>query len=63
MPGRIFDQDVLGEEDTGDSPGADDVTAPEGPLLILHSKVFTLTHIYDIPRLRELSIKKFQAVA
>lgn len=63
MPGRIFNQDVLREEDTGDSPRADDPTAPEGPLLILHSKVFTLAHMYDIPRLRELSVEKFQAVA
>ncbi|KAH7231199.1 hypothetical protein BKA59DRAFT_409503, partial [Fusarium tricinctum] len=62
MPRHILDQDILREKDTGDSPGSDNTTAPEGPLLILHSKVFTPTHIYDIPRLIELSIKKFKAV-
>ncbi|EEU33429.1 uncharacterized protein NECHADRAFT_56747, partial [Fusarium vanettenii 77-13-4] len=31
--------------------------------LILHSKVFTLAHTYDISRLGDLSVEKFQAVA
>ncbi|KAG7403534.1 hypothetical protein Forpi1262_v018749 [Fusarium oxysporum f. sp. raphani] len=63
MPGRIFDQDGPREDETDDSPSADDATTSEGSLLILHSKVFTLAHIYDIPRLRDLSVEKFQAVA
>ncbi|KAI3571251.1 hypothetical protein IWW34DRAFT_710055 [Fusarium oxysporum f. sp. albedinis] len=62
MPGRIFDQDGPREEETDDSHSADDATS-DGPLLILHSRVFTLAHLYDIPRLRDLSVEKFQAVA
>ncbi|KAF4451672.1 hypothetical protein F53441_5351 [Fusarium austroafricanum] len=53
------DQNVRQEGDLGNcSP-----TTDEGQLLILHSKVFTLAHMYDIPRLRELSVDKFEAVA
>ncbi|CVL09122.1 uncharacterized protein FMAN_14244 [Fusarium mangiferae] len=51
------------EDKTDISPDADDETNPDDALLILHSKVFTLAHIYDIPRLRDLSIEKFRAVA
>lgn len=43
-----------------DIPYADD---PDGSQLILHSKVFTLAHLYDISRLGDLSVEKFQAVA
>ncbi|KAF9772855.1 hypothetical protein IL306_009412 [Fusarium sp. DS 682] len=63
MPEHILDHDGPQENETDASSGADDATTPEGPLLILHSKVFTLAHIYDIPRLRDLSVEKFQAVA
>ncbi|KAG7407664.1 hypothetical protein Forpe1208_v012550 [Fusarium oxysporum f. sp. rapae] len=63
MPECILDQDGPQEDETDASLGADDATTPEAPLLILHAKVFTLAHIYDIPRLRNLSVKKFQAVA
>lgn len=59
----ILDQDGPQEDETNASLGANDATTPEGPLLILHSKVFTLAHIYDIPRLRDLSLEKFQEVA
>jgi hypothetical protein len=31
--------------------------------LLLHSKVFTLAHTYDVPRLEELCIKKLREVA
>ncbi|KAG8670728.1 hypothetical protein FPOAC2_04035 [Fusarium poae] len=63
MSKHILDQDGPQENETDASSGADDATTPKGPLLILHSKVFTLAHIYDIPRLRDLSIEKFQEVA
>ncbi|KAI3570798.1 hypothetical protein IWW34DRAFT_347280 [Fusarium oxysporum f. sp. albedinis] len=63
MPEYILDQDGPQEDETNASLRADDATTPEDPLLILHSKVFTLAHIYDIPRLRDLSLEKFQEVA
>lgn len=46
-----------------DSPAAEETATSDSSHLILHSKVFTLAHIYDIPRLGDLSVKKFQAVA
>lgn len=52
MPRHILDQDALREEGTGDSRGSDDATAPEGTLVTLHSKVFTLAQMYDIPSLK-----------
>jgi hypothetical protein len=61
LPSHIVDRDVL-REGNGDPPEPEK-TAPEGQLLVLHSKVFTLAHMYDIPRLRELSVTKFRAVA
>ncbi|KAH6977800.1 hypothetical protein EDB82DRAFT_502587 [Fusarium venenatum] len=63
MPERILDQDGPQEDETDASWGADDATIPKGPLLILHAKIFTLAHIYDIPRLRDLSVEKFEEVA
>lgn len=63
VPSHTFDHDALREAGNGDSPGSGAATALEGSLLILHSKVFTLAHMYEIPRLRELSVKNFQAVA
>lgn len=63
MPGHILDQDGPQEDETDVSPGAHSATTPEGSLLILHSKFFTLAHIYNIPRLRDLFVEKFQAVA
>ncbi|KAG7410393.1 hypothetical protein IWW34DRAFT_381953 [Fusarium oxysporum f. sp. albedinis] len=63
MPKHILGQDGPQENETDVASGADDTTTPKGSLLILHSKVFTLAHIYDIPRLRDLSIEKFQEVA
>lgn len=63
MPGRVLDQHGPQEDETDVSPVAHNTTTPKGSLLILHSKVFTLAHIYDIPRLRDLCVERFQAVA
>ncbi|CAI6089417.1 unnamed protein product [Clonostachys chloroleuca] len=46
-----------------DDPTVKETVAPDGSHLILHSKVFTLAHIYDISRLGDLSVEKFKAVA
>lgn len=42
---------------------AEETATPDGSHLILHSKVFTLAHTYDISRLGDLSVEKFKAVA
>ncbi|TVY62432.1 hypothetical protein Focb16_v004064 [Fusarium oxysporum f. sp. cubense] len=62
ISGDAPDQDILREDDDY-SPVTDKATTLEARLLILHAKVFTLAHMYDIPRLRELCIKKFKGVA
>ncbi|KAL5610508.1 hypothetical protein FOBRF1_006625 [Fusarium oxysporum] len=60
---NVLDQDEP-REDMEYSPVADDdAIALEARQMLLHSKIFTLAHIYDIPRLRELCVKKLQAVA
>lgn len=41
----------------------EETATPDGSHLILHSKVFTLAHTYDISRLGDLSVEKFKAVA
>ncbi|KAF4951013.1 hypothetical protein FGADI_7797 [Fusarium gaditjirri] len=63
MPKHILGQDGPQENETDAASDADDTTTPKGSLLILHSKVFTLAHKYDIPHVRDLSIEKFQEVA
>lgn len=61
--GVVANQNLMYKEDADESSAADGITVLEGAPLILHSKVFTLAHIYDIPRLRQLSVDKFQAEA
>lgn len=61
--GVVVDQNLMYKEDADDSSSTDGITDLTGAPLILHSKVFTLAHIYDIPRLRQLSVEKFQADA
>lgn len=53
LSGDVFGQDEP-QEDIDYSPVADDnAAALEARQLLLHSKIFTLAHIYDIPRLRQ----------
>ena len=63
IPKHILSQDRSQENETNVTSGAGNTITPKGSLLILQSKVFTLAHIYDMPRLRDLSIKKFQEVS
>lgn len=59
----VIDRDES-REDISYSPVPNDtVTALEARQLLLHSKVFTLAHMYDIPRLKELCVKKLLEVA
>ncbi|KAG8670756.1 hypothetical protein FPOAC1_003990 [Fusarium poae] len=61
--GDVLDKDKP-RGDIDDSPVADDETiALEARRLLLHAKIFTLAHIYDVPRLRDLSVKKLREVA
>jgi hypothetical protein len=59
----VANQNLIYKEDADELSAANGITVLEGALLILHSKVFTLAYIYDIPRLRQLSVDKFQAEA
>jgi hypothetical protein len=49
------------KEDADDS-AADDATSDDSHL-VTHVKVFTLAERYDIPPLKDLSLKKFEAAA
>jgi hypothetical protein len=63
ISGVIANQNLIYKENANKLSAADGITVLEGTLLILHSKVFTLIYIYNIPRLRQLSVDKFQAEA
>lgn len=46
-----------------DESSTTDTTIPEGSLLILYSKVFTLAYIYNVAGLREIVVDKFYKLA
>uniref|UniRef100_A0A8H7K6Q2 Uncharacterized protein n=1 Tax=Bionectria ochroleuca TaxID=29856 RepID=A0A8H7K6Q2_BIOOC len=53
----------MSRDKNDDDSSATDVTTSGPSHLVLHSKVFTLAHVYDIADLRKWSIDKFQLVA
>ncbi|KAJ4188642.1 hypothetical protein NW759_016811 [Fusarium solani] len=70
-PGTDDEADVMFNEDADDS-AADDATSDDATSddatsddshLVIHVKVFTLAERYDIPPLKDLSLKKFEAAA
>ncbi|KAI8710778.1 hypothetical protein NCS52_01537600 [Fusarium sp. LHS14.1] len=60
-PGTDDETDVMFKEDA-DHSAADDAASDDSHLVI-HVKVFTLAEKYDIPPLKDLSLKKFEAAA
>ncbi|RSL86666.1 hypothetical protein CEP52_015741, partial [Fusarium oligoseptatum] len=60
-PGTDDETDVIFKEDA-DHSAADDAASDDSHLVI-HVKVFTLAEKYDIPPLKDLSLKKFEAAA
>ncbi|CAG9951836.1 unnamed protein product [Clonostachys rosea f. rosea IK726] len=54
---------ICSDKEGEDESSATGTTIPECSLLVLHSKVFTLAHIYDVAGLRKIVVDKFHKLA